>query len=111
MELEVGGPAAEAVEVAGPVVAERQGRALRQRKPVNYNVKSMESNGSNTPSWLKSTVRFFLVTALLRRSRWNTNVRTLNPPLFTRSPTARAERASGGREGEQEAREEEGKAA
>ena len=59
MELEVGGPAAEAVEVAGPVVAERQGRALRQRKPVNYNVKSMESNGSNTPSWLKSTVRFF----------------------------------------------------
>ena len=58
MELEVGGPAAEAVEVAGPVVAERQGRALRQRKPVNYNVKSMESNGSNTPSWLKSTVSF-----------------------------------------------------
>ena len=58
MELEVGGPAAEAVEVAGPAVAERQGRALRQRKPVNYNVKSMESNGSNTPSWLKSTVSF-----------------------------------------------------
>ena len=44
---------------------EPRGRALRARQPVNYSLNNMEREslgglGSNTPTWLKSTVSTFI---------------------------------------------------